>query len=131
MAYDFEVSDVIPARVDVVFDTWMSSDGHSAMTGGAAKIDPHEGGAYEPWDGYITGTTLVLEPGRRIVQTWRTAEFTYTDDDSQIEVLLEPAENATKVTIRHTKVPDGHLNYEHGGWQSHYFEPMREYFSAL
>jgi len=131
MAYDFEVSDVIPARVDVIFDTWISSDGHTAMTGSPAKVDPTEGGAYEAWDGYITGTTLVLEPGRRIVQTWRTSEFTEADEDSQIEVLLEPAENATKVTIRHTDVPDGHRSYENGGWQSNYFDPMREYFASL
>jgi activator of HSP90 ATPase len=130
MAYDFEVFDVIPARVDVIYDTWMSSDGHSAMTGGPAKVEAQEGGAFEAWDGYITGTTLVLEPGRRIVQTWRTTEFTETDDDSQIEVLLEPAENATKVTIRHTNVPDGHLGYENGGWQTRYFDPMREYFAS-
>jgi activator of HSP90 ATPase len=131
MAYDFEVSDVIPARVDVIFDTWMSSDGHTAMTGSPAKVDPTVGGAYEAWDGYITGTTLVLDPGRRIVQTWRTTEFTEADEDAQIEVLLEPAENATKVTIRHTNVPDGHRSYENGGWQSNYFDPMREYFASL
>jgi activator of HSP90 ATPase len=131
MAYDFEVSDVIPARVDVIFDTWMSSDGHTAMTGSPAQVDPAEGGAHQAWDGYITGTTLVLEPGRRIVQTWRTTEFTEDDEDSQIEVLLEPAENATKVTVRHTNVPDGHHNYEDGGWQSNYFDPMREYFASL
>jgi activator of HSP90 ATPase len=131
MAYDFEVSDVIPARVDVVYDTWISSDGHSAMTGGVAKVDPHVGGAFQAWDGYISGTNLVLEPGRRIVQSWRTTEFADADGDSRIEVLLEPAENATKITIRHTNVPDGHRNYENGGWQSKYFDPMREYFGSL
>jgi activator of HSP90 ATPase len=131
MAYDFEVSDVIPARVDVVYDTWISSEGHSAMTGAAATVDPHVGGVYEAWDGYISGTNLVLEPGRRIVQSWRTTEFTDDDDDARIEVLLEPAENATKLTIRHTNVPDGHRSYENGGWQSNYFDPMREYFGSL
>jgi activator of HSP90 ATPase len=131
MAYDFEVSDVIPARVDMIYDTWMSSEGHTAMTGGEAKVDPVLGGAYEAWEGYISGTNLELEPGRRIVQSWRTTEFTEADGDSQIEVLLEPAENATKVTIRHTNVPDGHRGYEEGGWQTHYFDPMKEYFTAL
>jgi activator of HSP90 ATPase len=131
MTYDFEVSDVLPARVDVTYDTWMSSESHSAMTGGAAKIDPQVGGSFEAWDGFITGTTEVLEPGRRIVQTWRTTEFTDADEDSRIEVLLEPAENATKITVRHTNVPDGHLSYENGGWQSKYFDPMREYFQSL
>jgi activator of HSP90 ATPase len=131
MAYDFEVSDVLPARIDVVYDAWVSSEAHTAMTGSPAQIDPVVGGEYQAWDGYISGRTLVLEPGRRIVQSWRTTEFTDADEDSRIEVLLEPAESATKVTIRHTNVPDGQRNYEERCWQSQYFDPMREYFESL
>src|ERR1035437_1777404 len=54
----------------------MSSDGHSAMTGAPATIDPQLGGAFEEWDGYIAGRTLLLESGRRIVQSWRTGPVT-------------------------------------------------------
>ncbi len=131
MAYDFEVSDVIPARVDMIYDTWLSSDGHSAMTGATAKVNPGVGGTYQAWDGYISGTNLELEPGRRILQSWRTTEFAEDDGDSQIEVLLEPAEGSTKLTIRHRNVPDGQLGYENGGWQSRYFDPMKDYFETF
>ncbi len=131
MTYDFEVSDEIMAPASLIFDTWMSSAGHSAMTGGAAEIDPTVGGQYEAWDGYITGTTIALASGRRIVQSWRTTEFEPSDVDSQIEVLLEPVGEGTHVTIRHTKVPSGQLAYEQSGWRQSYFEPMREYFAGL
>ena len=107
----------------------MSSAGHSAMTGADAEIDRSIGGAYEAWNGYITGRTVELEPDRRIVQTWRTSEFDDSHPDSQIEVLLEPIDEGTRVTIRHTNVPDGQLDYEQGGWQESYFDPMGEYFS--
>jgi activator of HSP90 ATPase len=70
-----------------------------------------------------------LEPGRRIVQTWRTSEFSDADPDSEIEVLLEPVDGGTRLTLHHRHVPDGQLDYEHGGWQDNYFEPMRGYFS--
>ena len=128
MAYDFELTSVIPASPLVVYEAWISSDGHTAMTGAEASVDARVGGAYEAWDGYITGRTLALVPGQRIVQTWRTSEFSDTDADSQIEVLLEPVEGGTKLTLRHTNVPDGQLEYEQGGWEESYFEPMREYF---
>jgi activator of HSP90 ATPase len=131
MGYDFEVSDTIPATPHDVYQAWMTSGGHSAMTGADAVIDPAIGGAYEAWDGYITGRTLALEPDRRIVQTWRTSEFEDSDPDSQIEVLLEPVEQATRLTIRHTNVPDGQTAYELGGWQDSYFDPMKEYFNQL
>ncbi len=129
MGYEFEVSDVLPAAPEAVYRAWMSSEGHTAMTGAGARIDPRVGGEFEAWDGYITGRTLALEPGRRIVQSWRTSEFAGSDVDSEIEVLLEPAGEGTRITVRHSNVPDGQLGYQHGGWQENYFDPMREYFA--
>jgi activator of HSP90 ATPase len=128
MAYDYELTTVLPASPLAVYEAWMTSDGHSAMTGAEAHVDARAGGAYDAWDGYITGRTLTLAPGQRIVQTWRTSEFSAADGDSQIDVLLEPMEGGTKLTLRHTNVPDGQLDYERGGWEESYFEPMREYF---
>ncbi len=130
MAYDFEVSDVIPATPDAIYAAWMSSEGHAAMTGADATVDPGVGTDFTAWDGYITGRTLTLEPGHRIVQSWRTDEFSDTDADSQIEVLLEPVTVGTRITIHHTQVPDGQLGYEQGGWQESYFDPMKAHFSA-
>jgi hypothetical protein len=44
MTYNFELSDVLPATPQAIYDAWMSSDGHSAMTGAPATIDPQLGG---------------------------------------------------------------------------------------
>jgi activator of HSP90 ATPase len=128
VGYDFEVSAVLPATPDEIYAAWMSSDGHTAMTGAEAHVSPSVGGSFDAWDGYITGRTLTLEPDRRIVQSWRTSEFADAQPDSQIEVLLEAVEQGTRVTIRHTNVPEAQLGYEQGGWQDSYFEPMRAYF---
>jgi activator of HSP90 ATPase len=130
MAYDFELSTTLPASPEAVYEAWMSSEGHAAMTGAEARVDPLPGGEYEAWDGYIWGNTIALEPSRRIVQTWRTSEFEESDADSEVEVLLEAIDGGTRLTLRHRNVPDGQLGYEKGGWQDNYFEPMREYFSA-
>ena len=97
---------------------------------------PHAGGAYSfartamgPWGGYITGRNLELVPGRRIVQSWRTTKFTDDDPDSKIAVALHPVPGGTHLTLRHSKVPGGHAGYEQGGWQTHYFAPMKKYFA--
>ena len=82
MTYNFELSDVLPATPQAIYDAWMSSDGHSAMTGAPATIDPQLGGAFEAWDGYIAGRTLLLESGRRIVQSWRRASDAELSDRS-------------------------------------------------
>jgi activator of HSP90 ATPase len=81
------------------------------------------------WDGFISGTNLELEPHKRIVQSWRTAKFSHADPDSEIEVTLVGEVDGTRVTIRHTDVPDGHTSYRDGGWQENYFDPMKVYFA--
>jgi len=129
MPFEFSVSDLIPASAQDIYDAWLSSNGHEEITGGQkAQISAQEGAAFTVWNGYITGRNLKLEPGRRIVQSWRTTKFTATDPDSQIEVLLQPAAGGTTVTVRHSNVPDGHTSYRDGGWQHSYFEPMKQHF---
>lgn len=130
MPYDYELTAVLPATPQAIYEAWMSSHGHTAMTGAEATVDPRPGGAFEAWDGYINGRTVALDPGRRIVQTWRTSEFRESDPDSEIEVLLEAIEGGTKLTLHHRNVPDGQFGYERGGWQESYFDPMKEYFSG-
>lgn len=128
MAFDFTLSDIIPATPRRVYDAWLDSKAHGAMTGSKARISAKEGAAFTAWDGYISGRNVTLEPGRRIVQSWRTTKFTTADPDSQIEVLLEPVPGGTKLTLHHTNVPDGHTSYRDGGWQKNYFTPMKAYF---
>ncbi len=130
MTYDFEVSGTMSASCEDVYRAWLSSEEHTAMTGGDAVIDPTVGGAFTAWGPYITGTTLELEPFYRIVQSWRTERFTGADEDSQIEVTFEPVGDETLVTIRHSNVPSEHRGYEDGGWQKSYLDPMKDYFSS-
>ncbi|MBI1777727.1 MAG: SRPBCC domain-containing protein [Proteobacteria bacterium] len=131
MAFAFSLSEVIPASAEEIFDTWLDGKGHAAMTGGGdARITAVQGADFTVWNGYINGRNLALEPAHRIVQSWRTKKFTPEDPDSEIEVLLEPAPGGTKLTLNHSKVPDGHTSYRDGGWQKSYFEPMKTYFAG-
>ena len=131
MKNHFTVTTKMPATPEQVFRAWMSTDGHSAMTGSPAKIEPRVGGAFTAWDGYITGKTLALKPHVRILQAWRTTEFAKSDADSQIEVVLEAAKGGCKLTLTHTQIPEGQADSYESGWEESYFAPMRLYFSNL
>jgi activator of HSP90 ATPase len=100
------------------------NNGRSAGTGFASGSD-----AFTAWGDYIDGRNIALEPGRRVVQAWRTAEFATFDPDSQIELLLEPVAGGTKVKLTQTNVPDGHRTYREG-WQMHYLDTMKAYFGT-
>jgi uncharacterized protein YndB with AHSA1/START domain len=123
-----QVSAVIPASPDKIFNAWLSSQEHTAFTGGQATIEPRVGGRHTAWDGYIEGVNLALEVGRRILQTWRSSDFPDGSTDSKLEVLLEPAEGGTKVTLVHTDIPEGQGRLYEQGWVDNYITPMQEYF---
>ncbi len=125
---EFELKTLIPATPQQVYDAWMSTDGHAGMTGAEAEIHPKVGEPFSAWNGYITGQNLALEPGQRIVQTWRTTEFAETDADSHIEVILEAKNGYTELTLIHTRLPAHGEQYKNG-WQNHYFVPMQAYFA--
>jgi activator of HSP90 ATPase len=129
MAIEFTVSTVISAPAKKIYDAWLNSEGHARMTGGSAIITPRAGAEFEAWDGYIHGKNLVLEPNRRIVQSWRTTEFSDDEEDSQIEVAFQKAAAGTKVSIHHTHLPPHGKQYRQG-WVDNYFVPMKKYFKG-
>ena len=130
MAIDFVVSVLIPASPEEIYHTWLSSEGHSAMTGSPATASDQVGDEFTAWDGYINGRNLELEPHARIVQSWRTTEFSPEEPDSRIEITLVAVGNQTRLTLHHTGLPPHGGQYEQG-WVDSYFEPMKEYFQSL
>jgi activator of HSP90 ATPase len=129
MSYDFELSCELPETPEVIYSDWLSSEGHSDMTGGKAEASDVVGAAYSAWDGYIQGRNVELTPFSRIVQTWRTTQFPEGHPDSTITIDLAPSETGTRLTLTHRGVPDGQTTYEESGWREFYFEPMQAYFS--
>jgi uncharacterized protein YndB with AHSA1/START domain len=126
-----EMSWILAAKPKAVYDAWMSTAGHTAMTGGGAEVEPEVGGRFTAWDGYITGTTKALEKNRRIVQTWRTTQFAKRAPDSRLEIVLRPHAGKTQLTLRHTNLSPGDGAKYTIGWYEHYLRPMVAHFERL
>ena len=124
---EFEISDLISASPKEVYKAWLTSEKHSEMTGGLAKVSAEVGDTFEAWDGYIRGRNLVLEAPKRIIQQWRTSEFAEGEKDSLLEIFLEEENEGTRITIRHSELPEHGMQYKQG-WVDSYFNPMKEYF---
>ena len=125
----FTLSTILPATPKQIYKAWLSSEGHSQMTGSPAEVKGGIDGVFKAWDGYIWGKTLELEPYHRIVQAWRTSEFPTDSSDSRVEIRLEETEGGTKITLIHTNIPDGQGDSYKAGWDEFYFTPMHAYFS--
>jgi uncharacterized protein YndB with AHSA1/START domain len=130
MLESFETSGLIPASPAQVYEAWVGGPGHARMTGAGATSDARAGGAFTAWDGYISGTYLELEPGRRILMAWRTTEFPDDAADSRLEILLDAAPGGTTLTLRHSEIPDGQGEDYKEGWVDNYFVPMKAYFNS-
>jgi uncharacterized protein YndB with AHSA1/START domain len=126
-----QLSWTLPVPPAEVYRAWLDSEAHGRFTGSKAQVEPGVGGRFSAWDGYIQGRTLELEPERRIVQAWRTAEFPEGSDDSRLELLLEPAAEGTRITLVHTEIPEGQGGSYRKGWGEFYATPMARYFSKL
>lgn len=116
------------ASPERVYAAWIDGGEHSEFTGGEAIIDAREGGKHSAWSGYIEGTFLELEPGKRLVMTWRTTEFDEADADSHVVVRFMPDGGGTRIELVHTGLPPGSAQKYTTGWREFYFVPMGKYF---
>ena len=99
------------------------------MTGGQAVIDASVGGAFTAWDGYIWGVTKKIEKNKRVVQSWRTMDFSRKAPDSKIEIDFRALKGKTQLVLRHTRLEKGDGAKYTLGWYQFYMEPMIQYFN--
>ena len=124
----FTLKTTIKASARKIYSAWLSSEGHTKMTGGKATTSDKIGDTFTAWDGYIQGENLILEENKRIVQSWRTSEFEDHEDDSQIEIVLLENGGKTELILKHTQLPESGEHYKKG-WDEHYFQLMKAYFA--
>ena len=115
---------------EAVYRAMLSSMEHSAFTGSEAKVSARVGAKFTAWDGYITGKNLELEPGKKIVQEWRTSEWPEDYEPSTLRITLTRKKNdGTELAIVQTNVPQSQVSMYDEGWHTSYWEPMKEYFA--
>jgi uncharacterized protein YndB with AHSA1/START domain len=121
---------LLPAAPQLVYETLMTSKGHSGFSGAPARITPKVGATFTVWGGYIHGKNLELVPGKKIVQSWRPSEETWPQDYySTVSFTLAPAKGGTRLTFVHSGVLPDHAGHLSSGWRKSYWEPLTEYLS--
>lgn len=130
MSQQLEFKMVFPTTIERLYEAWLDSDIHSAMSGAPATASPDLGAEFTAWEDYIWGTNLQLLKPHRIVQSWRTSDFLEEDEDSIVTIHLKAVENGTELHMLHTNLPEGSQDRYRQGWQDFYFKPMQEYFEV-
>lgn len=121
----------LPVRPELFYMIWMKSQLHSEFTGSQAVIDEQVGGIFTAWNGYITGKNLALEPGKRILQSWRTTDFPEDAPDSELELQLEAYTGGTVLILTHRNLPPDQVEDYRLGWEEHYLQPLKDYLERI
>lgn len=129
MKETISVSDNFPIASEKLYSAWLNSKEHSLFTGSKAVVSKGLNRKFTAYDGYISGKNLILEPHKRIVQSWRATDFPDKHPDSFIEIVFDPKKGGTKVTLKHSGIPEGMGKDYKKGWKDFYFKPMKEYFN--
>ena len=123
-----KLSAIFPVSAKIIFNSWLNSEQHSEFTGEKAKVLPRTGTNFTAGGGYISGTNLYIQPYGRIVQSWRSKDFPDRSPDSKLELLFEKVKKGTKLTLIHSKIPDGQFKKYENGWKEYYIKRMKKYF---
>ena len=120
---------VVPASPEEVYDAFMDPKKHSAFTGAKATGEAKVGAEFTAWDGYITGTNLQLEKGKRILQEWTTSEWPEGYPPSKLELIFTKVKDGTEITMNHSNIPADQADEYKQGWIDNYWDLMKEYFA--
>lgn len=114
-----------PVPPTVIYGMFMSSKTHAAFTGAPAVISTKVGGRFTVYDGYASGRNQTLEPGKKIIQTWRAADWP-EGTESLLTITLTPIRSGCRFTMVHSGVPADQAASIRQGWLDYYWTPLKE-----
>jgi activator of HSP90 ATPase len=117
----------LPASPHEVYEALMDSKKHSKFTGAEAKISPKIGGKFTAFDDWASGVNKELVPDKKIVQTWRGADWP-KGHYSAVTFELKQVGKGTQLDFTQTDIPEELFNDVAQGWVDWYWDKMKVYF---
>jgi activator of HSP90 ATPase len=119
---------VFPTDALDLYTCIMNARIHSSFTGDEAIVEDKEGTTFTAFCGYVDGKNIVLERGKKIIQTWRANEEGWPAHHySEVVFVMKDVESGCQLDFYQTAIPDAKLNSITKGWTEFYWEPLRIY----
>ena len=116
----------LPDAPDTVYRNLTDAERFRAMTGGApTEISAELGGAFSCFGGMVQGRQLELQSGKRIVQAWRSKNWS-EGHFSIVRFELAPEGTGTRLVLEHSGYPTNEQDNLNGGWQKFYLQPLAQ-----
>ena len=117
-----------PVSALELFSTYMNPKMHAKSIGAPTKVSMRANTDFSTFDGYITGKTLFIEKGKRIVQSWRCSDWKKTDRDSYLVLSFIDIKGGSELHMLHAGVPKDKYASIKMGWNEHYWSKWQQYF---
>ena len=109
-----------------VFEALMDSKKHTDFTKAKAVISRDIGGKFTAFDGWASGENVELVKDKKIVQTWRSADWP-GNHYSTITFALKQKGVETILDFTQTEIPIGLYNDIKQGWTDWYWDKLKVY----
>jgi activator of HSP90 ATPase len=109
-----------------LFELYLDSKKHSKSTGMTARINRKVGGRFRAFDGMLEGKTLLIVPGRQIVQFWRATHWK-KEDWSILILTFSRAAGGAQIDLVHVGVPAYDQRGVREGWPKFYWKPWKRF----
>jgi activator of HSP90 ATPase len=113
----------------ILFSMYLDSRKHTESTGAPAKISKKAGGRFTAFSGKLEGKTLLVAPGKRIVQLWRATHWK-KGDWSVLILDFSRVAGGAQVDLVHAGVPAYDHKGVREGWPKYYWRPWKKYLGS-
>ncbi len=114
------------ATPENLYQIYMDSKKHAKAIRSTVRLEPKVGGRFSAF-GMLEGRFLLLEKGKKIVQTWRGKHWKKSDPDSILILNFKKVPGGTEIFLVHAGVPDHDYRDIQHGWLKYYWRPWRKY----
>jgi uncharacterized protein YndB with AHSA1/START domain len=122
----------IAAPPNKVFDALTDPNSIVQWSGGQkGKVEPTIGGKFEFFDGWVKGTVLAYERGKRLGYTWLPNDWPAETKPSVVVYTFAKSGKGTKVSLTHSGFPNATEMKNHkSGWTEYVFDPLKKHFAS-
>ena len=118
------------AEPSTVYELLTDPKLHRAFSGKPASIERKPGGRFSTFAGRVSGISIDLLPGKRIVQAWRDRSFPEGIFSMATFNLMRTKRGETELILTHRGVPKALIPRIETEWRKLYWERMKAYLAS-
>ena len=130
MTGPIQQSVILKAAPRELFNTFLDSKKHTALTGAPATLGKKAGATFTAFGGQLSGRNLLVVPGRLIVQSWRSKGWKAGDPESVLILEFSKTKGGGRIDLVQVGMPQHDRRDVANGWKQYYWVQWHKRLAA-